>query len=37
VHLDVDVSLGPDGVGAAVGAGLLGQQLPTLGATIPPP
>ncbi|WP_051549049.1 sigma-70 family RNA polymerase sigma factor [Nocardioides sp. URHA0032] len=37
VQLDVDVSVGPGGIGASVGGGVLGQQLPTIGATVPVP
>jgi hypothetical protein len=37
VQLDVDVSIGPGGVGAAAGGSVLGQQLPTVGATVPVP
>ncbi|HEU5037831.1 MAG TPA: sigma-70 family RNA polymerase sigma factor [Nocardioides sp.] len=37
VQLDAHASVGPDGVGASVGGGLLGQPLPTIGATIPAP
>jgi RNA polymerase sigma factor (sigma-70 family) len=36
VQLDVDASVGPGGIGASVGGGLLGQPLPTIGATVPP-
>lgn len=36
VHLDVDVSVGPEGVGAGVGGGLLGIELPPIEVTLPP-